>query len=593
MIARPKRAITLCFRANSVRPYNGCVLPLRDMKPTDKSKFEIKKGTIMNARIQILNGIPTTVINGKPIPEMAYITYRTDHNCYEDFARVGVKLYSVNLNFSEMPINERAPVLVFQKGIFEHEAPDFSIVDHNFGQILEACPDAYIFPRVNVNLSEAWEKAHPEELCEKGFGDRCRVSYASDVWAEEVKRELSLLIEYIENSPFADHVIGYQIAGGNTEEWLPLDPQSGYGPRAHEKFMAFCKQKQLTPDEESYYTFASELLASRILEFSEHTKQATNGQKLVGVFYGYTLSSNRAYCHHALGEVLRSDAVDFLCSPVTYQDTRAAGIDPWPMLPVASLRLHSKLYFSENDIRTHLSRPVHDHPNYVKPVWYGHEKTVSTEQLKLSFCRALIYGYAMWWFDMWGGWYHDDDYMALMAKMQDIVKDGMDVPACEVALVMDEASYSACRDGGVLPETARAMGLVGAPYDAYLASDFDEICDRYRAFVFVKVVESDLIHTCIGKANAAGKAVKVITAEDRPVSTESLKAFFKQAGVAPLTEKKAVVYEGARFVSLYTAEDGVYDFEVDGQRRLVDRFTGETITFPAVLPKYRCLLFER
>ena len=82
-----------------------------------------------------------------------------------------------------------------QDGIHDHHN-----VDHNFGQILAACPDAYIFPRVNVNLSEAWEKAHPEELCEAGFGNRCRVSYASDLWAEEVKRGLSALIEYIESS---------------------------------------------------------------------------------------------------------------------------------------------------------------------------------------------------------------------------------------------------------------------------------------------------------------------------------------------------------------------------------------------------------
>ena len=182
----------------------------------------------MNAQIQTINGLPTIVVNEMPIPEMAYITYRTDRNCYADFAEIGVKIYSVNLNFSEMPINERAPVLVFQKGIFEHETPDFSVVDHNFGQILAACPDAYIFPRVNVNLSEAWEKAHPEELCEAGFGNRRRVSYASDLWAEEVKRGLSALIEYVEGSPYADHVIGYQIAGGNTEEWLPLDPTSAW-----------------------------------------------------------------------------------------------------------------------------------------------------------------------------------------------------------------------------------------------------------------------------------------------------------------------------------------------------------------------------
>ena len=547
----------------------------------------------MIAELQTINGIPTIVVDGRPIPEMAYITYRTDHNCYKDFSDVGVKLYSVNLNFSEMPINERAPVLVFQKGIFEHETPDFSIVDRNFDQILDACPDAYIFPRVNVNLSEAWEKAHPEELCEKGFGDRCRVSYASDVWAEEVKRELALLIEYIENSRFADHVIGYQIAGGNTEEWLPLDPGSAYGPRAKEKFLPYCEKKGVAPSEESYYAFASELVATRILEFSALAKKATRREKLVGAFYGYTLSTQRSYAHHALDLILVSDDVDFLCSPVTYQDVRAAGIDPFPMLPVASLRLHGKLYLSENDIRTHLSRPVHEHPNYVKPIWYGHEKPLTVEQLKLSFSRALIHGYGMWWFDMWGGWYHDDDYMALMKRMQELVEDGMDEPLCEVALFLDERSYAKVKASKTVAETARALGLTGTPHDVYLTSDFDRVYQGYRACVFAVPADSELVTASIKTATDAGKAVKVITDADLPLAAEELRAFLGEAGVTLYTDRRAVVYKGERFLCLYTPEAGEYDLEVDGKRSFTDLFSGQTLTFPTELPQYKCFLFRR
>ena len=84
---------------------------------------------MIRAEIRQHGGVPTIHVNGAPIAENAYITYRTDHNRYADFAEAGVRLFSVNLNFSEMPINESAPVLVFQRGIFEHETPDFSIVE--------------------------------------------------------------------------------------------------------------------------------------------------------------------------------------------------------------------------------------------------------------------------------------------------------------------------------------------------------------------------------------------------------------------------------------------------------------------------------
>ena len=465
---------------------------------------------IMEAKTEIVNGLPTITVNGEPIAQMAYITYCLERNCYSDFTKIGVKLYSVNLNFSEMPINERAPVLIFQKGIFESGTPNFEIVNHNFNQILEACPDAYIFPRINMNLSESWEKSHPSELCEKGFNERKRFSYASDIWAEDVKRNLTSLVNYIENSKYKDRVIGYQLAAGNTEEWLAIDPQSGYGTRAKEKFLKYCGDNNCPKTPENYYNFMSELVADRINSFAAEVKLLTNQKKLVGAFYGYSLFVGREQCHNALYKILNCDSVDFLCSPVSYAEGRAIGIDPYPMIPTASLRLHQKLYFSENDIRTHLSKPIHDHPNYTLPVWYGKEKNISIEQLKLSFCRALLYGYGMWWFDMWGGWYDDPNYMALMEKMRELCQNGMDTPDAEVAVFIDEKAITKGAPGGV-PMTIKAvreLGLCGAPYDAYLMGDFDAVFYKYKACVFIEPEETELSRKCAQSAILANKALK-------------------------------------------------------------------------------------
>ena len=484
----------------------------------------------MTAKIESVNGIPTIVINGKPIPEIAYITYVLEKNHYEDFAKVGVKLYSVNLNFSEMAINERAPVLVFQKGIFEGDTPDFSIVDRNFDQILEACPDAYIFPRVNMNLSEFWEKAHEDELCEKGFNERKRFSYASDAWADEVKRELCLLVNYVENSKYKDRVIGYQLAAGNTEEWLAVDPQSGYGIRAKENFFKYCETNKLEKNPENYYGFMSELIADRINCLGAEVKRITSGNKLVGAFYGYTLFVGREQCHNALEKILSCDAVDFLCSPVSYAEGRAAGIDLYAMVPTTSLRLHGKLYFSENDIRTHLSKPISDHPNYTLPIWYGHEKEITLEQLKLSFCRAMLYGYGMWWFDMWGGWYDDPDYMSLMKKMRELCQDGMDVPDSEVAAFIDEKAVTKGVSGGVpmTMKSVREIGLCGAPCDMYLMSDFEAVFDKYKAFIFIEPAETELSHRCAKKALSSDKAIKRFTVGSE-ISAEDIRQWLKDS----------------------------------------------------------------
>lgn len=549
----------------------------------------------MRSEIKSINGLPALSVDGRPLPEMAYITYIPENNRYADFASAGVKLYSVNLNFSEMPINENAPVLVFQKGFFEKETPDFSIVNNNFDAILSACPDAYIFPRVNVNLSREWEKAHPDELCEYGKNGRTRASFASNLWAEEVKKCLIQLIKYIENSPYAERVIGYQLAGGNTDEWFPFDSYGFYGKRAKAKFLKYCEDNQCKKTEENYYKFASETIADRIIEFAQTVKNATESKKLVGAFYGYTIGCpHRTQCHLALGRLLESDSVDFLCSPLTYVHGRQAGLDTYPMIPVGSVKLHNKLYFSENDIRTHLSRPVSPHPNYSVKIWTGPKKSISLEQLKLNFCRALIYGNGMWWFDMWGGWYKDTDFMQAFSRMAEICKDGMDKPECEVAVFTDESCYFGLPSHkNIIWNTCNQLGLTGAMNEVFLASDFDAVYNKYKACVFVQPAETPLMKECIKKAKSDSKAVMVIGEDEANLTAEDFKKFLSDAGVQIPTPQRAVVYKGEKYTCFYAHEKGVYDFTLDGKKTFTDFFTGEEISFPKEIKNTVCWLFSR
>jgi len=547
---------------------------------------------MLHADIRPIGGVPTIHVNGVPIAEMAYITYRTDHNRYADFAAAGVRLFSVNLNFSEMPINESAPVLVFQRGIFEHDTPDFSIVEQNIGEILAACPDAYIFPRVNVNLSEAWENSHPDELCDRGYGERRRASFASDAWAEEVRRELTALVTYMEAAPWADHIIGYQIAGGNTDEWFPLNHDGFRCARAAEKFALWCAENGAPQDDDHYYLFASELTARRILEFAALVKSLTDHHKLTGAFYGYTLGAPAPdRCHHALALLLESDALDFLCAPPVYIHGRAPGLDLYPPLPVDSLRLHGKMYLSENDIRTHLSRFIHEHPNYQKPIWLGPDRAKSAEMLKHGFSRAMLHGYGMWWFDMWGGWFDDPAYMALMEKMTAVCAGGMDCPQSEIAVFTDERSMA--KSHGYMNGVLRSLGISGVPYDAYLASDFAAVADRYKAYIFLESRQSPLMNECIRRALAGGRALKILRPRDTDVTFTEWREFFRRAGVTAHTSRPAAIARGERYIMLYTAEDGVYDFTADGETEFHDLFTGETVRFPREMKKDVCMLFER
>ena len=187
----------------------------------------------------------------------------------------------------------------------------------------------------------------------------------------------------------------------------------------------------------------------------------------------------------------------------------------------------------------------------------------------------MLYGYGMWWFDMWGGWYDDPAYMDLMKKMMALYGGGMDTPDAEFAAFIDEKSIPKSKQGAKVACAAmRALGLSGAPCDVYLASDFNAVFDKYKACVFIEPAETELCGKCVEKSEAAGKYVKRITA-DAPVAESELYAWLKESGVDISVSRCAVVYRGKKYVMLYTPEDSEYDFEDRGKKSFVDLFSDD------------------
>ncbi|MBQ8402563.1 MAG: hypothetical protein IJX14_11620, partial [Clostridia bacterium] len=357
----------------------------------------------MFSSVQFYKGVPTLFINDTPVPGFAYITYRTYNARYDDFAGLGCRLYSMPVFFGTQTINETTQIPPMAPGIFDGDEPDFSLFDSDVEKILAACPDAWIFPRVNLSLPKRWEDEHPEECCDFGYTERRRACFSSDAWAEETKRLLGLFIDHVEAAPYREYIVGYQLSGGNTEEWFSFDMKGSVGQRSGEAFVRYCQQKGLAGTEEQQRAFYSEMTARRIMEFSAYAKEKTDRRLVIGCFYGYTLEcTGYTSCHHALRRILDCPDVDFICSPVSYADLRPVGMDHACMLPVDSLKAHGKLYFAENDTRTHLSKAPNDLPPYNGPIWFGPDPVKTGEIIRMHFARALTHGHAMWWFDMWG-----------------------------------------------------------------------------------------------------------------------------------------------------------------------------------------------
>lgn len=522
----------------------------------------------ITSKIITENDTQKLVINGKVQEGIAYITYLTKNNCYQDFAEAGYKLFSVPVFFGNNYLNEHSKLPVFTKGIFDEETPDFNIFDEDINKILKACPEAYILPRVNVSPSRKWEESHLTELLYKGNDEQPgRVSFASDMWSEKVKSELSVFMAHVKNKYYAEHIAGYQIAGGNTEEWLPFDVKGLSGMRAEEKFAQYIKEKNIEPTEAAYFRFVSETVASRIAEFAAHIKKETNHTLVVGTFYGYTLECpDRTSGHHDLRKLLECDDIDFISSPVSYSTSRLPGKDHPYMLPLASVKLHNKLYFSENDTRTHLSRPVNEMPHYNSPIWFGHDRDTTLDIIKMHAARALIYGHACWWFDMWGGWFKDSAYMELMGQIRELFQVSSNITAdsvTETAVFVDEEVFAFMTDSSVsAPVCAgirETLGKMGAPYHIYLASDAEAVIDMYKAIISLVPQKTANSENVAEFARKKGKALLEITAENVNIAVEALRGFLHRADVHLYSNRDAVVYANDNYIFLHTAEECEYN----------------------------------
>lgn len=495
------------------------------------------------------NGIPTLFISGQAVPAVAYICYLEDRARYKDFALAGYRLFSFPAYFAGRGINVSSGIGPFRKGIFDQgETPDFSVFDADVSRILQARPDAWIFPRVCLTMPVWWEKRYPEELNHTEKGEACRESMSSLQWRHDAAEMLRALVKHVEESPYAKNIVGYQLAAGTTEEWRHFhDVAGGRGPAAQRGFARYMKEKHgigdacIPPVEEAYknagnaiitgspelfcfFAYTSHIIAESIGYFCGKIKEFTAGRLITGAFYGYnTLLTDPRFGHLALGEVLKRPEVDFLCGPNSYNTGRALGAD-WPCMATQdSVRQAGKLWMNECDTRTHLTEPLKTaRPEIAPPgfyeggVWKGPEREDwALGQLRRCFGRSLVTGAGLWWFDMWGGWFASEKIMGEMARYlavaeQDLHKTNRR-PLNQVAVVADEQSLrylnhatSVCQNWVTYYVETLPKGGVG--YDVYDLRAGEELpLQGYKLLIFAGCCEnSKALSRTVARARAAG-----------------------------------------------------------------------------------------
>ena len=552
---------------------------------------------MLKSEIKICGGAPTLFINGERTAPMAYTTYFEERSCCADFADAGYRIFFANASFTTLPINSAATGFSpFRVGVFEDmEHPDYSEFEREVYRTLASCSDAVIFPRINVSMPKWWIEAHPEETTLTNKGGR-REALFSERFREDGADLLVRFIEHVKASDYADRIGGWQICGGQTQEWFHHDLAGSLGTAAKLPFAKWVKEKYgdenaTLPSPEDfiyggaaenknerakrYSLFCNEEVARSIDHFAKAIKEHTDFEQIVGTFYGYSFESNNTvlFGSHALRCLIDSENLDFFSSPNAYTNNRAFGIDWSDMMPVDSLRLHGKLAFIECDIRTHLTCAIQkvrpgEYPDDIyktkdgRSVWAGPPtRELSVSALRKCFAHQITRGSAIWWFDMWGGWYDDAALMSELADMKKLYDaDEPQVSVSEIAFFADERGYANLFSRSPhlqgIRDTRTAMGNIGAPYDTIMVEDAEKLLKNYKAAVFAFPIASECGAKAIALCKELGIPYLSATPEHPALTVEEIETFIKAAGVHIYIDSRDVLYASSGYVALHAATGG-------------------------------------
>lgn len=485
------------------------------------------------AEVKQQEGVPTLFINGSPYPPYAYMSYLGEPKFYQEMEEAGLHLYNIPAYLGDRGINSISGIKPFRPPIWVGKNQlDYTSLIKDFDELIITDPKALAIIRIHLDAPVWWEELHPAHASRQPDGSTFRTSMYSTLWREEASKVLAQLVQWLEQSPYAKHLVGIHVAGGFTEEWMYHFKDEFYDGssvrlegfrgwlRKHyaddvERLRQSWNRDDVTfesaqlgdisgkvkadhwrhPDTAGQvfdtFVFHGETTADHIAHFCRVVKEASHGRLLTGAFYGYHyFVSDLRRGHGALSKLLRCPDLDYLSSPNDYR--RVIGEDWAPFAAIKSVQTHGKLWLAENDTRTSITTMLRDRAPHVAPegkaytdgVWLGPDSMEESEaMLWKNLGRMLTYGYGGWWFDMWGGWFSDPKLMHIIASGQRFFKrypdEAFPAMAPRVAVIVDEklgamdASFGNLT--GHLLHNRYALGKSGTPYDLYLREDLDTL----------------------------------------------------------------------------------------------------------------------
>lgn len=421
---------------------------------------------------------------------------------------------------------------------------DFSSLDGVIYETLQGSPTAKLMLMLDADPPEWWFKQNPDAYAKDNNGKNVGISYSSEKWRKDVGEFFKACIAYVLKQPYAGHIYAVKLGAGGTFEWqyygVTLNECADFGNDAKAAFRKWLKEKYVTVDALraawgntvvsfetasvpsfadrkaltyntlldgkqqrnviDFLLFQNDMVTDSILYLSEVIKTACSNKWIVGTYNGYsthglTYEAN-GLANASLNKILKSPYVDFLCSPICYNE-RLLSMSASYMMMVDSVIAAGKLPIIECDSRT-----VYYDNAYTPDLLGEWGKTYtlkdSLEALKRDFANMMIKGAGLWWYDMYGGWFHDPEIYSMIATAQKEWKLAVKNQAkstSKIAFVVGDDLYTtlAYNFNGTYDFLYQSMykqkenlGHIGTSYDMLLTSDIIDGIDRdYDVFLIL------------------------------------------------------------------------------------------------------------
>ena len=475
----------------------------------------------MKVSVKRDNGMLKVDIDGTLYAPLSFKSFRPNPRNISEFYGAGVRLFSVLSSGIISALG--VPYSLFGESWTGEGRYDFSAVDRQMDMFIENAPDGFFAPMFQVDTRPWYLETHPE--VPDSF--LCLSQIAHDgTWRKAAADYLKAVIRHCEEK-YGDRIYGYFILGGGTTEWLsdhdheephPIK-EAAYKKYRNDAGTTLPTKEELEkdgrvflePEEENVLCerrFHADTIADLVLYFAAEVQSVIRHQKLLGLYYGYLmeLGAPRLYNAGHLGyeKVFFSDDIDMISSPSAYRYRELTDPSAF-MVTQKTLDAHNKLYFLEFDHITHVApsmveeAPSGNSRNGTLKIIPGAEKRCNNESESLNlmyrdFLLCYANATALWWFDMFDGWFRSEGMMnavqrmiALHGELSDLSKESV----AQIAVYAEgEALYHVRKSAKLANESLskmlRTFAEMGAPYDIYSIGDLDACSpERYRMILLI------------------------------------------------------------------------------------------------------------